>query len=76
MLISLAVLITVPSTLAFKTFILSCLGRMIVSFGPEVSLFFLGIAIVLFKGIHLVSIIGNMGTFNKSVSQVQLDLRN
>merc|ERR1719516_46183 len=43
---------------------------MIVSFGPEVSLFFLGIAIVLFKGIHLVSIIGNMGTFNKSVSQI------
>eukprot|EP00092_Neocalanus_flemingeri_P012650 GFUD01013633.1.p1 GENE.GFUD01013633.1~~GFUD01013633.1.p1 ORF type:complete len:2696 (-),score=487.89 GFUD01013633.1:214-8301(-) len=70
MLISLAVLVTLPSTIAFKTFILSCLCRMIVSFGPEVSLLFLGFAIVLFKGIHLVSIIGNMGTFNKSLAQI------
>ena len=26
---------------------------------------------VIFKGIHLISIMGNMGTFNKSFSQVQ-----
>lgn len=70
MLTSLAVIVTLPSTLAFKTFILACLGRMIVSFGPEISLSVLGASLVIFKGVHLVSIIGNMGTFNKSVRQI------
>ena len=70
MLISMAVLVTLPSSPALKTFILSCLCRMIVSLGPELSLSILGVAIVLFKGIHLVSIIGNMGTLNKSLAQV------
>ena len=70
MLISMAVLVTLPSSPALKTFILSCLCRMIVSLGPELSLSILGVAIVLFKGIHLVSIIGNMGTLNESLAQV------
>jgi len=73
LLITMAVLVIVPSTTAFKTFVMACLCRMIVSLGPEISLFFLGIAIVLFKGIHLVSIIGNMGTFNKSFTQIVTD---
>jgi len=30
----------------------------------------LGVAIVIFKGVHLVSIIGNMGTLNKSLAQI------
>ena len=71
-----AVLVTLPSTAAFKAFVMACLGRMIVSVGPEGSLFFLGISIVLFKAVHLVSIIGNMGTFNKSFAQVSCPIVN
>lgn len=73
LLTSLAVLTAWPSTTAFKFAIMAALARMIVSLGPEVSLSFLGVAIVIFKGIHLVSIIGNMGTFNKSLLQILKD---
>merc|ERR1711971_184076 len=48
--------------------ILSCLCRMIMSCGPAISLWILGVAIVLFKGVHLVSIIGNIGI--KSLAQI------
>ena len=71
MLTSLAVLVTVPNNFAIKSLICSCLGRMIMSFGPAISLWVLGVAIVIFKGVHLVSIIGNMGTLNKSLAQVR-----
>ena len=74
MLTSLAVLVTVPNSLAVKSLILSCLCRMIMSLGPAISLWILGVAIVLFKGVHLVSIIGNLGTLNKSLGQVRLDI--
>ena len=37
------------------------------------SLTFLGIAIVLFKGVHLISVIGNMGTYNKSFLTIAMD---
>lgn len=70
MLTSLAVMVTVPNNLAIKTLILSCLARMILTCGPAISLWILGVAIVIFKGVHLVSIIGNMGTLNKSLAQV------
>ena len=72
MLSSLAVLVTVPNNLAIKSLIISCLCRMIMSCGPAISLWVLGVAIVIFKGVHLVSIIGNMGTLNKSLAQVKL----
>ena len=68
MLTSLAVLVTVPNKFAIKGLILSCLCRMIMSCGPAISLWILGVAIVLFKGVHLVSIIGNIGI--KSLAQV------
>ena len=70
MLTSLAVLVTVPNSYAIKSLIVSCLCRMIMSLGPAISLWILGVAIVLFKGVHLVSIIGNLGTLNKSLGQV------
>jgi len=41
---------------------------MIMSCGPAISLWILGVAIVLFKGVHLVSIIGNIGI--KSLAQI------
>merc|ERR1719282_1625234 len=68
MLTSLAVLVTVPNKFAIKGLILSCLCRMIMSCGPAISLWILGVAIVLFKGVHLVSIIGNIGI--KSLAQI------
>ena len=71
MLTSLAVLVTVPNKFAIKGLILSCLCRMIMSCGPAISLWILGVAIVLFKGVHLVSIIGNIGI--KSLAQVSDD---
>ena len=71
MLTSLAVLVTVPNKFAIKGLILSCLCRMIMSCGPAISLWILGVAIVLFKGVHLVSIIGNIGI--KSLAQVRND---
>ena len=70
MLTSLAVLVTVPNSYAVKSLIVSCLCRMIMSLGPAISLWILGVAIVLFKGVHLFSIIGNLGTLNKSLGQV------
>merc|ERR1719348_501251 len=70
MLTSLAVLVTVPNNFAIKSLICSCLCRMIMSCGPAISLWVLGVAIVIFKGVHLVSIIGNMGTLNKSLAQI------
>ena len=69
MLSSLAVLVTVPHQSAIKALIVSCVLRMLMSCGPAISLHVLGVAIVLFKGVHLVSIIGNIGI--KSLSQVR-----
>lgn len=74
MLTSMAVLVTVPNNFAIKSLILSCLCRMILTCGPAISLWILGVVIVLFKGVHLVSIIGNMGTLNKSLAQVTFKL--
>jgi len=73
LLVTLAILVTLPSPPAVKAFVTACLARMIISLGPEVSLTFLGIAIVLFKGVHLISVIGNMGTYNKSFLTIAMD---
>ncbi len=71
---SAAIVITVPSsTAAIQLLVLFSISRLIVSVGPEFTLTTLGMAIVVFKGIHLVSIMGNMGTFNKPIKQILLD---
>nr|XP_040580259.1 inositol 1,4,5-trisphosphate receptor-like isoform X2 [Lepeophtheirus salmonis] len=70
LLISAAIVITVPSSIAIKCLIMASILRMIVSLGPEFAVSFLGVSIVFFKGIHLVSIMGNMGTFNKPIKQI------
>ncbi|XP_023342605.1 inositol 1,4,5-trisphosphate receptor, partial [Eurytemora carolleeae] len=70
LLLSAAVLVTIPSKISVMSLVVACLLRMVVSLGPEFSLSFLGLLLVLLKGIHLISIMGNMGTFNKSLSQI------
>jgi hypothetical protein len=62
-----------PTALAIKCLVCSVILRLIVSAGPEFTLTLLGVSIVIFKGIHLISIMGNMGTFNKPIRQIVLD---
>ncbi len=74
LLVSAAIVITVPrSRAAVQLLVLFSIFRLIVSIGPEFTLTTLGVSIVVFKGIHLVSIMGNMGTFNKPIRQIFLD---
>ena len=40
--------------------------------GPVASVNILGCAMLFLKGIHLVSIVGNVGTLNKTVIQVNI----
>ena len=71
LLVSAAIVITVPSsTAAIKSLAVSSILRLIVTAGPELALMLLGFAIVVFKGIHLISIMGNRGIFNKQPRQI------
>lgn len=56
-----------------RTFLLSIITRSIFTFGIESTLVLLGIANVLLTGVHLISIMGNRGTFTKSVFQILTD---
>lgn len=67
---SAAITITIPTSVAFKCLFLSSILRLILSAGPEITVTLLGIALVVFKGVHLISIMGNMGLFNMPVSQI------
>ena len=74
LLVSAAIVITVPSsTAAIKSLAVSSILRLIVTAGPELALMLLGFAIVVFKGIHLISIMGNRGIFNKQIKQILAD---
>ncbi|XP_066997452.1 inositol 1,4,5-trisphosphate receptor isoform X2 [Anabrus simplex] len=73
MLISAAIVITVPRQSGVKTLVVSTILRMIFSVGPEPTLVVLGTITVLLKGIHLVSIMGNQGTFTKNFEQMITD---
>lgn len=52
---------------------ISVILRSIFSFGIEATLIFVGIGNFLSTGIHLISIMGNRGTFTKSVIQILTD---
>ncbi|XP_050733369.1 inositol 1,4,5-trisphosphate receptor type 1-like isoform X4 [Eriocheir sinensis] len=56
-------------------YLLGCVSimRLIFSVGPEPTLWLLGSANVLLKGIHLVSLMGNKGTFAKRLDQQVTD---
>lgn len=73
MLISAAIVITLPRESGIRTLVASTILRMIFSAGPEPTLWLLGTLTVLLKGIHLISIMGNQGTFSKSVKQIVED---
>ncbi|KAK7067485.1 Inositol 1,4,5-trisphosphate receptor type 1, partial [Halocaridina rubra] len=74
LLIFLAIVVMLPN----NTIVMYLLGaitilRLIFSVGPEPTLLLLGSANVIIKGIHLVSIMGNRGTFAKSLEQKVTD---
>lgn len=49
LLVSAAVVVTLPSSVAIKCLVVSSIFRFIFSLGPETTLYFLGVAIVVFK---------------------------
>nr|CAD7455068.1 unnamed protein product [Timema tahoe] len=73
MLVSAAIVITLPRESGVRTLVASTILRMIFSGGPEPTLWLLGSITFLVKGIHLVSIMGNQGTFSKSFGQMVTD---
>uniref|UniRef100_A0A1B6EDM6 Inositol 1,4,5-trisphosphate receptor n=1 Tax=Clastoptera arizonana TaxID=38151 RepID=A0A1B6EDM6_9HEMI len=73
MLISAAIVITLPRESGIRTLVASTILRMIFSAGPEPTLWLLGTLTVMLKGIHVISIMGNQGTFTKRVNQIVTD---
>ncbi|XP_053377799.1 inositol 1,4,5-trisphosphate receptor type 1-like isoform X4 [Mercenaria mercenaria] len=65
MLASLALVITIATPSSIITLIASFILRMIFSVGVEPTLWLLGVLNVMNKGIFLISMMGNRGTFNK-----------
>lgn len=73
MLVSLAFVITVPRPAGIRTLILSSILRFIFSVGLEPTLWLLGALNVINKGVFLVSLMGNRGTFTKPVHSILTD---
>ncbi|XP_033607946.1 inositol 1,4,5-trisphosphate receptor isoform X2 [Cryptotermes secundus] len=73
MLVSVAIVITLPRESGVRTLVASTILRMIFSVGPEPTLLLLGTITVFLKGIHLISIMGNQGTFTKNFKQMVTD---
>ncbi|XP_076363094.1 inositol 1,4,5,-trisphosphate receptor isoform X2 [Tachypleus tridentatus] len=73
MLISLATIVTVPRASGIRTFIVATILRLIYSVGLQPSLWLLGAVNLVITSVHLVSIMGNHGTFNKSFRQILAD---
>ncbi|XP_042858800.1 inositol 1,4,5-trisphosphate receptor-like [Penaeus japonicus] len=73
LLIALAIVVTLPKKVFMYILGFLSVMRVIFSFGPEPALWLLGSANVLIKGVHLVSIMGNKGTFAKSLKQKVTD---
>ncbi|XP_076468931.1 inositol 1,4,5-trisphosphate-gated calcium channel ITPR1-like isoform X4 [Babylonia areolata] len=73
MLVSLAIVITVPRPAGIRTLILSTILRFIFSVGLETTLWLLGALNVFNKGIFLVSLMGNRGTFTKPLHIILTD---
>ncbi|XP_019760467.2 inositol 1,4,5-trisphosphate receptor [Dendroctonus ponderosae] len=73
MLVSSAIVITLPRETGIRTLVVSTILRLIYSLGPEPTLWLLGSITILLKGIHLVSIMGNHGTLTKTYQQILTD---
>lgn len=68
-----ALLMLLPRPSALRTLLASGIVRLIFYAGPEPTLWTLGMATIIVKGIHLVSIMGNKGTLSKSTMAVLTD---
>ncbi|XP_066247239.1 inositol 1,4,5-trisphosphate receptor isoform X4 [Euwallacea similis] len=73
MLVSSAIVITLPRETGIRTLVASTILRLIYSLGPEPTLWLLGSVTIVLKGIHLVSIMGNHGTLTKTYQQILTD---
>ncbi|PVD24858.1 hypothetical protein C0Q70_15345 [Pomacea canaliculata] len=73
MLVSLAIVITVPRPAGIRTLIISTILRLIFSVGLEPTLWLLGALNVINKGVFLVSLMGNRGTFTKPIQVIITD---
>lgn len=73
MLVSSAIVITLPRETGIRTLVASTILRLIYSLGPEPTLWLLGTVTIILKGIHLVSIMGNHGTLTKTYQQILTD---
>jgi len=71
---SAACLVTFKNRVWIKMLMITFLVRCIFTFGIETGLTLLGIANVLSTGVHLISIMGNQGTFTKSIFEICTDL--
>lgn len=73
MLVSLAIVATMPRESGIRTLVASIILRFIFSFGPEPTLWLLGSVTVVLKGVHIVSLMGNHGTLEKHFLKIICD---
>lgn len=73
MLTSLALVVTLPRESGIRTLVASIILRCIFSLGPEPTLWLLGSITVFFKGVHIVSLMGNHGTLEKHILKIVTD---
>lgn len=71
--ISFTFVIMIPKQSVIRAFVAALILRLIFSIGPEPTLWFLGSLTVIFKGIHMVSIMGNCGTLEKKLTAIITD---
>lgn len=70
MLISFAIVVTLPEKSGIRTLVASIILRFIFSVGPRSTLFLLGTVTVFMKGVHIISIMGNHGTLEKHLINI------
>ncbi|XP_032666695.1 inositol 1,4,5-trisphosphate receptor isoform X8 [Odontomachus brunneus] len=70
MLASAAIVITLPRESGIRVLVASTILRLIMSIGPEPTLWLLCFVTIVLKVVHLISIIGNQGTLTKSIEQI------
>ncbi|XP_050098199.1 inositol 1,4,5-trisphosphate receptor isoform X3 [Anopheles aquasalis] len=73
MLVSLAIVITLPRQSGIRTFVVALILRLIFSCGPEPTLWLLGCITVVMKGVHIISLMGNYGTLEKHLFSILTD---
>ncbi|XP_050529247.1 inositol 1,4,5-trisphosphate receptor [Daktulosphaira vitifoliae] len=67
------VVFALPGYSGLRTLVISTILRLIFSIGPEPTLWLLGTVTVIMKSIHIISIMGNQGTFTKKIDQILTD---